>query len=158
MDADRGDEALGIVDFSIFPHLDYPGWDTNTTGACALLGSRHRGPGLRDRRPERHRIVDGTVRDSGRALARPRLEGCFHEVGVRDLLCVVAGDLDNGPAEDAPVDLDLDPVRAGMDSPDRDVVESVFAREVNRLACGQVPDGQLEHSVRLGAADAPSEP
>lgn len=73
---------------------------------------------------------------------------------VRDLLCVVAGDLDNGPAEDAPVDLDLDPVRAGMDSPDRDVAESVFAREANRLARGQVPDGQLEHLARLGAADA----
>lgn len=24
------DETLGIVDFSIFPHLDYPGWEENT--------------------------------------------------------------------------------------------------------------------------------
>lgn len=24
------DETLGLVDFSIFPHLDYPGWDENT--------------------------------------------------------------------------------------------------------------------------------
>jgi dipeptidase E len=27
----ESDEALGVVDFSIFPHLDYPGWDKNTT-------------------------------------------------------------------------------------------------------------------------------
>lgn len=25
------DETLGVVDFSIFPHLDYPGWSSNTT-------------------------------------------------------------------------------------------------------------------------------
>jgi len=25
-----GDEALGLVDFSIFPHLDDPGWEYNT--------------------------------------------------------------------------------------------------------------------------------
>lgn len=24
------DDTLGLVDFSIFPHLDYPGWDSNT--------------------------------------------------------------------------------------------------------------------------------
>jgi len=28
------DETLGIVDFSIFPHLDYPGWDENTREAA----------------------------------------------------------------------------------------------------------------------------
>lgn len=28
------DRALGLVDFSIFPHLDHPGFDENTT-ACA---------------------------------------------------------------------------------------------------------------------------
>jgi len=27
---ERGDETLGVVDFSIFPHLDYPGWAGNT--------------------------------------------------------------------------------------------------------------------------------
>lgn len=26
-----GDETLGIVEFSIFPHLDYPGWSSNTS-------------------------------------------------------------------------------------------------------------------------------
>lgn len=30
----EGDETLGLVDFSIFPHLDYPGWDENTTEAA----------------------------------------------------------------------------------------------------------------------------
>jgi dipeptidase E len=28
------DAALGFVDFSIFPHLDYPGWDDNTMAAA----------------------------------------------------------------------------------------------------------------------------
>ncbi|MBF4562507.1 Type 1 glutamine amidotransferase-like domain-containing protein [Microbacterium sp. VKM Ac-2870] len=28
------DETLGLVDFSIFPHLDYPGWSGNTTKAA----------------------------------------------------------------------------------------------------------------------------
>jgi dipeptidase E len=31
---DAGDETLGVVDFSIFPHLDYPGWTDNTTEAA----------------------------------------------------------------------------------------------------------------------------
>ena len=30
----EGDETLGIVDFSIFPHLDYPGWEENTREAA----------------------------------------------------------------------------------------------------------------------------
>ncbi len=28
------DEALGIVDFAIFPHLEYPGWSTNTMASA----------------------------------------------------------------------------------------------------------------------------
>lgn len=28
--ADAGDTTLGLVDFSIFPHVDYPGWTSNT--------------------------------------------------------------------------------------------------------------------------------
>lgn len=31
---DGTDEALGIVDFAIFPHLDYPGWSGNTLEAA----------------------------------------------------------------------------------------------------------------------------
>jgi dipeptidase E len=30
----QGDETLGVVDFSIFPHLDYPDWDSNTRAAA----------------------------------------------------------------------------------------------------------------------------
>jgi dipeptidase E len=29
-DRSPGDETLGLVDFSIFPHLDYPGWPDNS--------------------------------------------------------------------------------------------------------------------------------
>jgi len=29
-----GDETLGVVDFAIFPHLDYPGWDDNAMPAA----------------------------------------------------------------------------------------------------------------------------
>jgi dipeptidase E len=31
---DGPDETLGLVDFSIFPHLDYPGWSSNTLDAA----------------------------------------------------------------------------------------------------------------------------
>lgn len=31
---DGSDETLGVVGFSIFPHLDYPGWDANSTAAA----------------------------------------------------------------------------------------------------------------------------
>jgi dipeptidase E len=33
-DPEGGDETLGAVDFSIFPHLDYPGWSSNTLDAA----------------------------------------------------------------------------------------------------------------------------
>lgn len=32
--AEGGDETLGMVDFAIFPHLDYPGWDENTMASA----------------------------------------------------------------------------------------------------------------------------
>ena len=39
-----GDETLGLVDFAIFPHLDYPGWAQNTTasarGWASTIGGR----------------------------------------------------------------------------------------------------------------------
>ena len=31
---DAGDAALGLVDFSIFPHLDFPGWTSNTLASA----------------------------------------------------------------------------------------------------------------------------
>jgi dipeptidase E len=33
-DPSGGDDGLGLVDFSIFPHLDYPGWPENTLDAA----------------------------------------------------------------------------------------------------------------------------
>jgi dipeptidase E len=38
------DETLGIVDFSIFPHLDYPGWTSNTTVRARDWATRIDGP------------------------------------------------------------------------------------------------------------------
>lgn len=34
------DETLGLVDFSIFPHLDYPGWTENTLEAARRWAER----------------------------------------------------------------------------------------------------------------------
>lgn len=36
---DGTDETLGVVDFSLFPHLDYPGWDANTLEAARRWAS-----------------------------------------------------------------------------------------------------------------------
>lgn len=47
---DAGDAALGLVDFSIFPHLDFPGWTSNTPGQRPGLGRGARSAGLCDRR------------------------------------------------------------------------------------------------------------
>lgn len=38
------DAALGFVDFSIFPHLDYPGWDENTMAAAVEWAAGIGGP------------------------------------------------------------------------------------------------------------------
>ncbi len=38
------DHTLGLVDFSIFPHLDYPGWDGNTTDAAHRWAAGIDGP------------------------------------------------------------------------------------------------------------------
>ena len=37
---DGPDDTLGVVDFSIFPHLDYPGWTENTTEAARRWAER----------------------------------------------------------------------------------------------------------------------
>lgn len=37
---DGPDETLGLVDFSIFPHLDYPGWSENTSAAARRWAER----------------------------------------------------------------------------------------------------------------------
>lgn len=40
----EGDETLGVVDFSIFPHLDYPGWTSNSTEAARRWAADIPGP------------------------------------------------------------------------------------------------------------------
>ncbi|MDL9977953.1 Type 1 glutamine amidotransferase-like domain-containing protein [Microbacterium sp. ASV49] len=41
---DGSDETLGVVDFSIFPHLDYPGWAYNTTESARAWAPTIGGP------------------------------------------------------------------------------------------------------------------
>lgn len=43
-DPDGSDETLGVVNFSIFPHLDYPGWSENTLEAARRWAPRIPGP------------------------------------------------------------------------------------------------------------------
>lgn len=38
------DDALGLVDFSIFPHLDYPGWESNTRAVARRWAEGIPGP------------------------------------------------------------------------------------------------------------------
>lgn len=38
------DATLGLVDFHIFPHLDYPGWESNTLAAARAWASNIDGP------------------------------------------------------------------------------------------------------------------
>jgi dipeptidase E len=38
------DETLGVVDFSIFPHLDYPGWSSNTLERAREWAANIAGP------------------------------------------------------------------------------------------------------------------
>ena len=51
-----GDETLGFVEFSIFPHLDNPGLPVEYDGRCRTVGCRYRVRGLRDRRPDRDQV------------------------------------------------------------------------------------------------------
>ena len=63
------DSTLGVVDFSIFPHLDHDGMPENTMAEAEQMGGRHRGSGVRDRRPDRHQ--------GGRRHRRGRLRGAL---------------------------------------------------------------------------------
>ena len=57
---DGPDETLGVVDFSIFPHLDYPGWSGNTLEAAR--GWAKTIPGGRTRSTSRPRSRSSTAR------------------------------------------------------------------------------------------------
>ncbi|WP_223627448.1 Type 1 glutamine amidotransferase-like domain-containing protein [Microbacterium sp. EST19A] len=57
-----GDETLGIVDFSIFPHLDYPGWESNTSESAREWGADIGGPAYAIDDQTAIAVVDGSVR------------------------------------------------------------------------------------------------
>ena len=58
---DGGDEALGVVGFSIFPHLDYPGWTSNTLQSAHGWAKRIPGPAYAIDDQTAIAVVDGTV-------------------------------------------------------------------------------------------------
>jgi dipeptidase E len=59
-DAD-GDETLGVVDFSIFPHLDYPGWPDNTLDSARQWATKIPGPAYAIDDQTAISVVDGTA-------------------------------------------------------------------------------------------------
>ena len=66
------DSTLGIVDFSIFPHVDHELLPENTMADAEEMGGRYPGSGVRDRRRDRHQ--------SGRRHRRSRLRGALEAV------------------------------------------------------------------------------
>ncbi|MET0885529.1 MAG: Type 1 glutamine amidotransferase-like domain-containing protein [Mycetocola sp.] len=59
---DGDDETLGIVDFSIFPHLDYPGWSENTAEAARRWAHKIPGTAYAIDDQTAISVVDGAVR------------------------------------------------------------------------------------------------
>jgi dipeptidase E len=57
----EGDETLGVVDFSIFPHLDYPGWSGNTMDRARDWATRIPGTAYAIDDQTAISVVDGTV-------------------------------------------------------------------------------------------------
>ena len=43
-----GDETLGLVDFSMFPHLDHENMPDNSMAERRKMGRQHAGAGVRD--------------------------------------------------------------------------------------------------------------
>ena len=56
-----GDETLGVVDFSIFPHLDYPGWAGNTLARARRWAESIPGPACAIDEQTAISVVDGAV-------------------------------------------------------------------------------------------------
>jgi len=56
-----GDEALGIVDFSIFPHVDHPDLSENTMAAAEQWAARLPNPAYAIDDDTAIKVVDGTV-------------------------------------------------------------------------------------------------
>lgn len=59
--AGRTDETLGVVDFHLFPHLDYPGWESNTIAAARSWASRLPGTKYALDDQSAVSVLDGTV-------------------------------------------------------------------------------------------------
>jgi len=59
---DASDETLGLVDFSIFPHLDYPGWSSNTTVRAPRWAAKIGGPAYAIDDQSAIAVDDGEVR------------------------------------------------------------------------------------------------
>lgn len=55
------DETLGLVDFSIFPHLDYPGWSSNTLEAAHRWAEKIAGRAYAIDDQTAISVVDGVV-------------------------------------------------------------------------------------------------
>lgn len=55
------DDTLGVVDFSIFPHLDYPGWTSNTREAARRWAERIPGRSYAIDDQTALSVVDGEV-------------------------------------------------------------------------------------------------
>ena len=66
------DSTLGVVDFSIFPHVDHPDLPENTMAEAERWAAGSRRSGVRDRRRHRH--------PSGRRHRRSRLRGALEAV------------------------------------------------------------------------------
>ncbi|RJT75953.1 peptidase E [Arthrobacter cheniae] len=56
------DDAMGVVDFSIFPHLDYPGWSSNTSESARRWATDIGGPAYAIDDQTAITVVDGTVK------------------------------------------------------------------------------------------------
>jgi dipeptidase E len=56
-----GDETLGVVDFSIFPHLDHPDMPGNTMAAAERWAAELSGPAYAIDDETAIKVVDGTV-------------------------------------------------------------------------------------------------
>lgn len=59
---DESDAALGVVDFSVFPHLDYPGWSENTSESARRWASTIDGPAYAIDDQTAITVVDGVAR------------------------------------------------------------------------------------------------
>ena len=59
--SDGGDEALGLVEFSIFPHVENPDLPTNTMAAAKRWAAGLSGPAYAIDDETAIKVVDGTV-------------------------------------------------------------------------------------------------